>query len=103
MLFSTAVKQFIEERIAMRYSPHTIRDYGVTYKKFLAHVGDVDIGAVNKQHIIQFMASQSKVSAKTLQIMLPIYRRCGNGQFSKEYAINTRFVRSKHRQQKRKR
>lgn len=67
MLFSVAVKQFIEERIAMRYSPHTIRDYGVTYKKFLAHVGDVDIGAVNKQHIIQFMASQSKISAKTLR------------------------------------
>ncbi len=67
MLFSVAVKQFIEERIAMRYSPHTIRNYGVTYKKFLAHVGDVDIGVVTKQHIIQFMASQSKISAKTLR------------------------------------
>lgn len=67
MLFSTAVAQFIEERIAMRYSPHTIRDYGVTYKKFLACIGDIDIGAVSKQHIVQFMASQSNVSAKTLR------------------------------------
>lgn len=67
MLFSTAVKQFIEERIAMRYSPHTIRDYGVTYKKFLACVGDMDIRAVNKQNIVQFMASQSNISAKTLR------------------------------------
>ncbi|GIV65479.1 MAG: integrase [Bellilinea sp.] len=67
MLFSNAVKQFIEERIAMRYSPHTIRDYGVTYKKFLACVGDVDIRTINKQNIVQFMASQSKISAKTLR------------------------------------
>lgn len=67
MLFSAAVKQFIEERIAMRYSTHTIRDYGVTYKKFLACVGDIDIRAVNKQNIVQFMASQSNISAKTLR------------------------------------
>lgn len=67
MLFSTAFKQFIEERIAMRYSSHTIRDYGVTFKKFLACVGDMDIGTVNKQHIVQFMASQSNISAKTLR------------------------------------
>ncbi len=67
MLFSIAVKQFIEERVAMRYSPHTIRDYEVTYRKFLAHAGDMDIRAVNKKQIVQFMASQANVSAKTLR------------------------------------
>ncbi|GAP10226.1 site-specific recombinase XerD [Bellilinea caldifistulae] len=67
MLFSTAVKQFIEERIAMRYSPHTIRDYGVTFRKFLAFFGDLEFETISKQHIIQFMATQSNVSAKTLR------------------------------------
>ncbi len=67
MLFSAAVKQFIEERIAMRYSPHTIRDYGVTFEKFLKCVGDVNIEAISKQQIVQFMALQPKVSAKTLR------------------------------------
>jgi site-specific recombinase XerD len=67
MLISTVFKQFLEERKAMRYSPHTIRDYQVTFKKFLALHGDVDIEIIHKQHIIQFLASQSNVSAKTLQ------------------------------------
>ncbi len=67
MLFSNVVKEFLEERMAMRYSPHTIRDYGVTFKKFLACFGDMDIEVIHKQHIIQFMASQSNVSAKTLR------------------------------------
>jgi len=67
MFISDAVKLFLEERMAMRYSPHTIRDYMVTFKKFLAYFGDVEIETLNKQHIIRFMASQSNVSAKTLR------------------------------------
>lgn len=67
MLISDTIKQFLEERIAMRYSPHTIRDYTVTYKKFLNHVGDMEFENIQKQHIIRFMTSQSNVSAKTLR------------------------------------
>jgi len=67
MLISNVIKQFLEERIAMRYSPHTIRDYTVTFQKFLACVGDIDFESIQKQHILQFMASQSSVSAKTLR------------------------------------
>jgi integrase/recombinase XerD len=67
MLISHTIKQFLEERMAMRYSPHTIRDYGVTYKKFLAEVGDMDFDDIQKQHILKFMASQKHVSAKTLR------------------------------------
>lgn len=67
MLISHTIKQFLEERKAMRYSPHTIRDYAVTYKKFLAQVGDMDFENIQKQHILQFMASQTNVSAKTLR------------------------------------
>ena len=67
MLISQTIKQFLEERMAMRYSPHTIRDYRVTYKKFLAEVGDVDFDDIQKQHILKFMASQKHVSAKTLR------------------------------------
>lgn len=51
----------------MQYSPHTIRDYIITFKKFLAYFSGVDLETLNKQHIIQFMASQSNVSAKTLR------------------------------------
>lgn len=67
MLFSSVVKAFLEERMAMRYSPHTIRDYRVTFKKFLAFFGDLEFETINKHHIIQFMAAQSNVSAKTLR------------------------------------
>lgn len=67
MLISQTIKQFLEERMAMRYSPHTIRDYRVTYKKFLAEVGDIDFDDIQKQHILKFMASQKHVSAKTLR------------------------------------
>lgn len=67
MLISDTIKQFLEERIAMRYSPHTIREYSVTYKKFLAHVGDMKFENVQKQHILRFMTSQSDVCSKTLR------------------------------------
>lgn len=67
MLISHAIKQFVEERKAMRYSPHTIRDYAVTFKKFLAQVGDMDFENIQKQHVLQFMTSQSNISAKTLR------------------------------------
>ena len=66
MLFSRAVQQFLEERIAMRYSPYTIRNYEVTFRKFTTFCEDVEIASITKQHIIRFMASQPDVSAKTL-------------------------------------
>lgn len=49
MLISHTIKQFLEERMAMRYSPHTIRDYGVMYKKFLNEIGDIDFENIQKQ------------------------------------------------------
>lgn len=67
MLFSDVVKQFLEERVAMRYSPYTIRDYKVTFMKFIRHFGDKEIGEIEKRHIIQFLGSQTQVCAKTLR------------------------------------
>ncbi len=97
MLFSIAVKQFIEERIAMRYSPHTIRDYKVTYKKFLTHVGDMDIRTVNKQHIVQFMASQANVSAKTLRNYHADLSALWQWAIQQGFAARIRFAKSKRR------
>jgi|YelNatPaOPRAMG01_1025707.scaffolds.fasta_scaffold114852_1 site-specific recombinase XerD len=67
MLLSDVINQFIAERKAARYSPHTINDYNVTFKKLLQYLSDVEISSVEKKVIIEFMASQTEISAKTLR------------------------------------
>jgi len=67
MLLSNVIDIFIIECKAARYSPHTINDYNVTFKKLLKTVGDIEMHLVEKKDIIDFLASQNGISAKTLR------------------------------------
>lgn len=65
LTLSKTIDGFLLACHARRLSEHTIADYKNTFRKFVAHVGDIDISAVQSAQVTAFMAMQ-KVSAKTL-------------------------------------
>jgi site-specific recombinase XerD len=66
-MLTNTIERFLEERSAARYSPHTLNDYQVTFKKFLSNIGDVPLATITRADIIEFMNSQTDVSSKTLR------------------------------------
>jgi site-specific recombinase XerD len=51
---------------ARQLSVHTIDDYSRTMKKFAAHVGDQSINSITSTQVSAFLASQTKLSKKTV-------------------------------------
>ena len=64
--FSQTVEGYLLAAHARRLSPHTIRDYLTTYKKFSRFLDDdLPIGAISVEQVEKFLASQP-VSKKTI-------------------------------------
>ncbi len=67
MKLQAVIDQFLQERLASRYSPLTIRDYKVTFKKLQEFMGEVEFEAITRDRLLSFMASQTQISATTLR------------------------------------
>lgn len=62
----SAIDLYLEARQAQRYSPHTLRDYQNTYRRFRAWLDcDPPIREIGADLIRRFMASTGDVSKKT--------------------------------------
>lgn len=65
LLLSQAVEGFLLACQARRLSEHTIADYSNTYRRFIAHVGNIPIDSIQPAQVTAFLAAQ-KVSSKTV-------------------------------------
>ncbi len=64
---SKAIEGYLLAAQARRLSPHTIQDYGGTFRKFLAFLEeDTPVEAISSKQVEAFLASQDGVSNKTL-------------------------------------
>ena len=67
MPLSTVIADFVIQRQALHYSPHTIRNYTNTFKQFTAWLGcDPDPEAISQDQVIRFLASLD-LSRKTVR------------------------------------
>ena len=63
---SSAITEYFEAKNAQRLSIHTLSDYGNTFRKFSAYVGDCrQIESIDPATIARFLASSSGLSRKT--------------------------------------
>ncbi|MBI1793445.1 MAG: tyrosine-type recombinase/integrase [Chloroflexi bacterium] len=63
---SSAITEYFEAKNAQRLSVHTLSDYGNTFRKFSAYVGDhCQIESIDPATIARFLASTSELSRKT--------------------------------------
>lgn len=66
-LFSKVVEGYLLSLSARRLSPHTIEDYSRTLRKFALFLGDdPPIHEINVRHIESFLASNTKLSNKSI-------------------------------------
>lgn len=65
MLLSKVIEGYLLDAQARKLSQHTINDYKLSFRRFVALIGDVDMAGITVEDCRRFMASLSNLSAKT--------------------------------------